>query len=117
MKHRAWVVPARVLGVIDGDTVRVELDLGWDTYRVEDVRLSGIDAPEKSTSAGMAAFSYVLLLLPPGSQVTVESQSYEKYGRTLGAIKLADGRDLAAEMLQAGHAVPYGGGPRRPTPP
>jgi endonuclease YncB( thermonuclease family) len=52
--------------------------------------------------------------------VLLISEKLEKYGRTLGRIVLRDGRDVGAELLKAGLAVPYEGGTkegtRKPTP-
>jgi endonuclease YncB( thermonuclease family) len=103
-----WVVPGVIDEVIDGDTVRVSLDLGphcgrrvkalelgWHVridrdghIRMESlVRIDGINAPEHGTPAGDAATAYAKTLLQPGDQVQVVSKkllgSTEKYGRTL----------------------------------
>lgn len=101
-----WTVPATVLRVVDGDTVRLELSLGWHTYRVENCRLLGINAPELRTEAGQAARSYAVGLLPPDTEVVFESTRLDKYGRPLGRIR-RNGADFADLMLAAGHAVPY----------
>ncbi|HLL69004.1 MAG TPA: thermonuclease family protein [Micromonosporaceae bacterium] len=107
-----WTVPAVVLRVIDADSLRMQLDLGWYTYRVENCRLGHCNAPELNTAAGRAARDFVLTLLTIGDPVTFTSKSLDKYGRPLGDITLADGRDLATILIQAGHAAPYEGGAR-----
>jgi endonuclease YncB( thermonuclease family) len=84
--------------------------MGMDVLYRARVRLAGINAPERGTLAGDAATRYVTDLLPAGTEITVISHRREKYGRILGAIKLPDGRDLGALLLEAGHAVPYDGG-------
>lgn len=101
-----WTVPATVLRVVDGDTVRLELDLGWHTYRVENCRVAGINAPELSTEAGKAARAHAEQLLPPGARVTFISQKLDKYGRPLGRV-VHDGVDFGAATLAAGHASPF----------
>jgi endonuclease YncB( thermonuclease family) len=53
-------------------------------------------------------------LLPAGTEVLLVSEKLEKYGRTLGRILLRDGRDVSQEVLNAGLAKPYTGGPRTP---
>lgn len=109
---REWVVPARILAVHDGDTVTVSADLGWRiTFEVH-VRLAHINAPELSTPEGKIARVYLASLASIGSVVTLTSHSLDKYGRTLGSLTLADGRDVSVEMLAGGYAVPYEGGPR-----
>lgn len=103
----AWTYPAVVLRVVDGDTVRLNLDLGLHIWRTDNCRIAGINAPETNTPAGRAAAAYAAELLPPDTRVTFTSERLEKYGRPLGRLTLADGRDLAALMLAAGHAIPY----------
>jgi micrococcal nuclease len=106
MDH-AWTYPAVVVRVVDGDTVRLNLDLGLHIWRTDNCRIAGINAPETSTPAGTAAAAYAAKLLPAGAAVTFASERLEKYGRPLGRLVLADGRDFATVMLAAGHAVPY----------
>ncbi len=103
----SWTYPAVVVRTVDGDTVRLNLDLGLHLYRTDNCRIAGINAPETSTPAGKAAAAYAAELLPPDARVTFTSERLEKYGRPLGRLVLADGRDFAAAMLGAGHAVPY----------
>jgi micrococcal nuclease len=103
-----WTVPARVVRVVDGDTIVLDLDLGWRTWRLgERCRLAGINCPEMNTDDGVRAKVFVeMLLLSVGSQVMFTSHSLDKYGRPLGHVKLADGRILNTLILDAGHAVP-----------
>jgi micrococcal nuclease len=111
----AWTVPARVVRVVDGDTLIMDLDLGWKTWRLgERCRLAGINCPELDTAEGVAARDFVaqvFLETLPGAgkvntDVTFTSHSLDKYGRPLGSVRLADGRILNALILDAGHAVP-----------
>lgn len=107
--------PGRVVEVHDGDTVLVDLDLGfghllqardWDRKPWLSCRAFGINAPELSTDAGKAARDFARTLLPVGTRVHVTSHGWDKYGgRFDGEIMLPDGRDFATEMLDAGHAV------------
>lgn len=108
--------PGRVRSVHDGDTVHVDLDLGfgitlngasWDDKPLLSCRVYGINAPELSTDAGKAARNYAMTLLTPGLRVTVLSHGWDKYGgRFDGEITLPDGRDFGAAMLASGNAVP-----------
>ena len=107
-----WTVPATVARVVDADTLALVLDLGWHIALTTNARVAGIDAPELSTAEGKAARDYVRELLPAGAPVTFVSRQLDKYGRPLGSVALADGRDLATLLLQTGRAVTYDGGPR-----
>jgi endonuclease YncB( thermonuclease family) len=108
--------PALVVDVHDGDTVHLNVDLGFaqfveahdlDGKPLMSCRVYGINAPELSTAAGKAALSYAQTLLKPGDRVTVLSHGWDKYGgRFDGTITLADGTDFATLMLAAGQAVP-----------
>src|SRR5256885_714821 len=100
--------PGIVDRVVDGDTIYVRLDVGFDLTIYARVRVKGINAPELSTDAGKAARTYAVGLLPLASVVTVTSFGWDKYGgRIDGAIKMSDGHDFASEMLAAGQAVVY----------
>ena len=101
-----WTVPATVVRVVDGDTIAVDLDLGWRVYRNDEhLRIAGINAPERNTRKGKAAAAYARELLPEGVVVTVVSQAKPTFTRTVGSITLPDGRDFADAMVEAGHAV------------
>lgn len=102
-----WVVPATVVAVYDGDTVHLDLDLGWNiTYHAR-VRLLHINAPELHTAEGVAAKQFAQTLLKPGDPVVFTSHRLDKYGRPLGTITYGGfaSKDFATEMLLHGHAV------------
>lgn len=98
-----------VLDVHDGDTAHFDIDQGFGVHQVElRCRVYGINAPELSTAAGVAARDFARSLLPIGSVVTVRSKSWDKYGeRYDGQITLPDGRDFGEVMIAEGYAVPY----------
>lgn len=99
-----WVVPATVERIIDGDTVVVTLDLGWRVYRIgEKLRIAGLNSPERGTQEGRDARDAARLLLPVGARGTVTSDAKPSFERTVGSIRLADGRDYAAVMVELGH--------------
>jgi len=90
---------AKVLSVYDGDTIRVEIDLGFGMKWVGDgrgvqIRLSGIDAPEiKGSSRNLGLLSRDWLRQKiNGREVILKTikDSTEKYGRYLGIIYLED---------------------------
>lgn len=97
--------------VIDGDSVDLDIDLGFRTWiRNKDCRLGRIDAPEMTTAAGPPARDALAAFLA-GKVLTIHSIKLDKYGRPL--IELyADGVDVNDEMVAAGYAVPYDGGAR-----
>ncbi len=105
---------ATITKIVDGDTVRVSVDLGYKVTMAIEVRINGIDAPEMWTPEGKAARVFICTLIAPGQVVLFHSVHLlnDKYGRCLGDIELADGRSVAQAMLDAGHAVAYSGGKR-----
>lgn len=113
-----YTVPARIVRVVDGDTLRVHLDLGWGIWlRDEPIRLAGINAPELRlpggglNPAGVAARDYLAELVAPaiaqGLLCGLVSTGFEKYGRALGYITVLGVGSLSQRMLDADHAVPY----------
>ena len=105
---------AKVLNVVDGDTIDVELDLGFDTYRNERIRLAHINTPEIRTKdveekkIGMLAKTRVLGLIL-GKTVILQTikDKTEKYGRYLGIVILEDGKVLNDLLVTEGLAVNY----------
>lgn len=119
IKGYVWRYPAKVLADTDGDTVKVELDMGIYMHRIPtDVRLLGLYSPEKDTPAGVAARDYARSLLPVGSIIEVYSKklitaldwggSQMSLMRILGDIHYGQGQSLnyAADMIAAGHGSP-----------
>jgi len=101
-----WTVPAIVVRIVDGDTLILDLDLGWGIHRpLERCRLARCNAPEMSTPEGVAARDYVVGLLPLGTPVTFVSKKVDNYGRPLGEVEWSGG-NLTDLLLSSGHAVP-----------
>lgn len=99
--------------VIDGDTVVVDIDLGFDVWlKREAIRLSGIDAPEVRTKdldekkRGLAAKEFLENLLPPGSKQVLISESFNrgKYGRIVGDLRGSNTNSVVLALLENGHA-------------
>ena len=119
-------IPARVIEVVDGDTLVVEARIWIDHVVTTRVRLSGVDAPELNGAcpaervAARAARDYLGARLadgapdgPLGAEVVLHEVRWGKYaGRVLARVTTAAGTDLAAALLSAGHARPYAGGRR-----
>ena len=107
---------AIVIKVIDGDTVDVDLDLGFDVMlKKERVRIMGIDTPESRTrdkeekKFGLASKARLKELL--GKDTVLVCQKYDakgKFGRILGDF-LCKGRALSIVMVDNHHAVAYHG--------
>lgn len=108
----SYTYAATITGVVDADTCDVVLDLGMRVKLATRLRIAHIDAPERYTTAGRVAMDFAKELLPVGSSVTVATHKPDKFGRSLADVVLADGRDVADELVRAGHAVPYEGGTR-----
>jgi len=112
----------KVVKVIDGDTVDVDIDLGFGVWlHDERVRIMGIDTPESRTSDkvekvfGLAAKKRLKELL--GEDVVLKTQVNKdgedmkgKFGRILGDFVSNDGRMVTDIMIQEGHCVAYFGG-------
>ena len=111
----------RVIKVVDGDTVDVDIDLGFGvTLTDERVRIMGIDTPESRTRDkvedlfGEAAKARLKELMNHGAKlITTEDRKGEdmkgKFGRILGDFKV-DGKLVTDILVEEGHAVAYFGG-------
>lgn len=100
-----------IVSVHDGDTVTVDIDLGFYlTHRVP-IRLAGINAPELKTPEGKAA-SAALRGFVTGHPGQWTAQTFksgeEKYGRWLAMLFAPDGMDVSAWMVLNGFAVSMG---------
>jgi endonuclease YncB( thermonuclease family) len=100
MKSTDWVATAScsVVAITDGDTIKV-LDRDKVQHKV---RLTGIDAPEKSQPCGKASQKHLASLIA-GQTVFVESNKQDRYGRVLGKV-LHDEVDVTLEQVKAGYA-------------
>lgn len=112
---------AELIKVIDGDTVRAQVDLGCDVRINLTLRLARINAPEIATDEGKAARDHLATLLahPPANYTlrTIKDRR-EKYGRYLAEIDynlppaaeaVSPTVNLNDQMVADGHAVPYDG--------
>ena len=115
-----------VVKVVDGDTVDVDIDLGFGVcLKDERVRIMGIDTPESRTSDkvekvfGLAAKDRLKHLLEDGGVlITTEDRDGEdmkgKFGRILGDFEVEEyegqPRRVTEIMIEEGHCVPYFGG-------
>lgn len=108
-----WIRNGIVIGVIDGDTVKVDIDLGFYVSHRTNVRLLGVNTPERGAVTWAAARDGLSELLLPGSQCTVVTTKADKYGnRWDGRISTPSCPDVSQAMIDAGLGVPYAGGAR-----
>jgi micrococcal nuclease len=106
-----------VVKVVDGDTIDIVIDLGFDLSKKERVRLAGIDAPESRTrnleekEMGLEAKQFLTRRLEDGvdSGLRVRTEKDGKYGRMLGWIYCGE-TNLNMEMVDRGFAWFYDGG-------
>ena len=110
--------------VVDGDTVDVDIDLGFGVWlHDERVRIMGIDTPESRTrdlvekAFGLASKERLKELIPEGSIQTLKTEvdkdgedAKGKFGRILGDFLSEGGRRVTEILIEEGHAVDYYGG-------
>ena len=128
MQHNEYDVV--VIKVVDGDTVDVDIDLGFGVcLKDERVRIMGIDTPESRTSDrvedlfGEAAKTRLKELMKHGGKlITTEDASGEdmkgKFGRILGDFKVeykGEMKKVTEILTEEGHCVPYFGGSKEDT--
>ena len=109
----------KILRVVDGDTVDVDIDLGFGVWmHKERVRLYGIDTPESRTrdkeekKYGKAAKAFLQEKLEAGTPLLrTFKDGVGKYGRVLGELFTKEG-NINKIMVKEGHAVFYDGGKR-----
>lgn len=111
---------AKVLKVLDGDTVDIDLDLGFNIVLASQrVRMAGIDTPESRTAnneekvRGQLSKKKLAEKLPVGSWVRIETQKSDsnddKFGRILAVFIMEDGTSLNQWMIDNNYAVLYNG--------
>ena len=108
----------KVVHIVDGDTVDVDIDLGFGVWlRKQRVRLYGIDTPESRTrnkdekARGKLASAFLTKAIELADQVVIRTElkdSRGKFGRVLGTV-VCDGEDINQGMVDGGFAVKYFG--------
>ena len=113
--------------VLDGDTIDVTIDLGFDLYKKERVRIAGVDTPEKRTrnleekALGIDATNWLKEKLDGAidgdDELTIRTElvgGVGKYGRILGWLYIGDGNvSLNEQMIDEGYAWEYDGGTKQ----
>jgi len=106
-----------VKNVVDGDTIDVIIDLGFDILFSSRVRLAGIDTPESRTTdkaekaLGLEAKEYLKKQLKDAKSVVIRTEkmdSSEKYGRILGWVYInGESESINIKMINDGYAWGY----------
>lgn len=107
----------KIINVVDGDTIDVDIDLGFNISYFQRVRLAGIDTPESRTSdktekaLGLESKEYLKTKLKDAKLVVIKTEkpdSSEKYGRILGWVYI-DGNTVSIndQMIEEGYAWGY----------
>ena len=115
-----YIYRCKINKVVDGDTVEIDLDLGFNMMLVnQKVRMAGIDTPESRTSnneekvRGTLSKKKVAEKLPIGSWQRIQTMKSDanddKFGRILGVFILEDGTSLNQWMIDNNYAVLYQG--------
>lgn len=109
----------RVTGVVDGDTIDVDIDLGFNISYSQRVRLAGIDTPESRTTdkfektLGLESKEYLKEKLKDVKDLVIKTQkpdSSEKYGRILGWLFINNStKSVNEQMIEDGYAWNYMG--------
>lgn len=110
----------KLIRVIDGDTVVVDIDLGFDVWLKDQyVRLAGVDAPELKSkdklhrAAGLLAKTKLTEILSLSNELYLKSSDFQpeddKYGRILGIIWTDRESNVNGYLLNNKYAVPYNG--------
>ena len=117
---------AKVVRIVDGDTLDAEIDIGFDVFVKKRIRFAGINAPESRTrdleekARGLKAKDRVKNILEENENFTLHSEELGKFGRVLGKIYLdkLDGKDCLTQvclnelLIKEKHAIEYFGGKR-----
>lgn len=107
----------KLIAVVDGDTIDVEIDLGFDISIFKRVRLAGIDTPESRTSNkaekvfGLESKAKLKQMLSSATTIVVKTEkpdSSEKYGRVLGWLYVDDNKvSINDTLIASGYAWSY----------
>ena len=114
---------ASLVKIIDGDTIDVDLDLGFDVVlKKQRIRLHGINTPESRTrdleekKYGLAAIARLRELIEDTDalivKTAIDGKARGKYGRILGTI-YAGTTNVNNTLVDEGHAIAYHGGTKR----
>ena len=106
-----YIYRARPVRVIDGDTLDVDVDLGFHIFTRQRLRLLGIDTPEiygrEASPRGAAAKERVEELVMLEEWLLIATEKSDSFGRYLAEVYLPSGRKLGQILLDEGLAEVY----------
>ncbi len=82
----SYLYKARIIDVVDGDTLILHIDLGFEVIKKQRVRLAKINAPEMKTKAGEESYRYLRDLCANIKEIAIKTNKVDIYGRFLGDI-------------------------------
>lgn len=106
--------PARVLRVLDGDTLEAYVDRGHDDYSIRMLRLLDIDTPETDQPGGSEATAFTKAwttqasAAAPDWPLRIKSDRKDSFGRWLAVVTDTAGRNLKDDLAAAGHVKKEG---------
>jgi micrococcal nuclease len=113
-----YIYNAKVVAVHDGDTMTLDVDLGFFAHIVQPFRLLGCNARELSQPGGSEARSHLAALLPAGTPVQIQSVKPDKFGGRYDAqVTLTDGTDLVSQLIAQQWAAAWDGQGTKTVPP
>ena len=124
-KKTMYEYRSSLIKIIDGDTIDVDLDLGFSVVlKKQRVRLAGINTPESRTrdreqkKYGLAAKARLKELLAEDSplviKISIDKKARGKYGRILGTVWKGND-NINEKLVDEGHAIAYYGGTKNAT--
>lgn len=87
--------------IVDGDTLLVQIDLGFGLTTRQKIRLFGVSAPELGKPEGDEAFESLKNKLKPGTNLLIRTHLQDKYGRYLGDVLYLLKKEFSYETLRA----------------
>jgi micrococcal nuclease len=121
MESVMYEYKAKIVKVIDGDTVKLDIDLGFHLHhKNQNFRIMGIDTPEvrgEEKDKGKICKEFVKTLLPKGEEFIIVTSKPDKYGRWLADIRIFVAADnelvkqtwLSEYLIDKGYAKRYTG--------
>jgi len=116
----SYIYQAHIKEIIDGDTLILNIDLGFQVWKEQRIRLAEVDCPELATKEGKAALNYVRNKLTQVKKIVIKTKKIDIYGRYLAHIfydntgndktmdeVFLEGNYLNEEILQGGFGVRF----------
>lgn len=98
----SYLYKAKDIRVIDGDTLEVFVDLGFDAFTLQRIRLAQINAPEVRTAAGRAARNFIVVNLAEAKTVCLTTHKADVHGRYVAHVFLSPKNEAIQTCFQSG---------------